>query len=102
MQISLHDALDTLQNGKLFSGVFEKQGISVEIYKPVGADQQQSHTRDELYFIASGKGYFYHNGQTLAFAPGDFLFVPAGDEHRFEKFSEDFSTWVVFFGPTNP
>jgi len=27
------------------------------------------------------------------------LFVPAGVEHRFEHFSEDFSTWVVFYGP---
>jgi hypothetical protein len=27
------------------------------------------------------------------------LFVPAGIEHRFIKFTEDFVTWVVFYGP---
>jgi hypothetical protein len=31
--------------------------------------------------------------------PRDFLFVAAGDEHRFVEFTEDFSTWVLFYGP---
>ena len=30
---------------------------------------------------------------------GDCLFVAAGVEHRFETFSNDFSTWDVFWGP---
>jgi len=33
------------------------------------------------------------------FAPGMVLFVPAGTTHRFEDFSADFATWVVFWGP---
>jgi hypothetical protein len=27
------------------------------------------------------------------------LFVPAGIEHRFYDFSDDFCTWVMFYGP---
>jgi hypothetical protein len=27
------------------------------------------------------------------------LFAAARVEHRFEAFSEDFATWVVFYGP---
>lgn len=27
------------------------------------------------------------------------MFVPAGMTHRFEDFSADFVTWVVFWGP---
>jgi hypothetical protein len=27
------------------------------------------------------------------------FFVPAGVAHRFERFSPDFATWVVFWGP---
>jgi len=27
------------------------------------------------------------------------LFVPARVEHRFEEFSDDFATWVIFWGP---
>ena len=33
------------------------------------------------------------------FRQGDFLFVPAGIEHRFESFTNDFATWVIFYGP---
>jgi len=32
------------------------------------------------------------------FAPGDALFVPAGVEHRFTRFTPDFVTWVIFYG----
>jgi hypothetical protein len=32
-------------------------------------------------------------------APGTFVFVAAGQPHRFEDFSEDFAVWVAFYGP---
>ena len=35
---------------------------------------------------------------TVILAHLSFLFVPAGVEHRFEKFTEDFKTWVIFYG----
>jgi hypothetical protein len=34
-----------------------------------------------------------------AFSAGDVLFVPAGVPHRFEDFTDDFGTWVIFYGP---
>jgi mannose-6-phosphate isomerase-like protein (cupin superfamily) len=37
--------------------------------------------------------------ERVPFEPGDALFVAAGVEHRFEGFSEDFGTWVMFYGP---
>jgi uncharacterized RmlC-like cupin family protein len=30
---------------------------------------------------------------------GDVLFVRAGVKHKFENFSDDFATWVIFYGP---
>ncbi len=33
------------------------------------------------------------------FRVGDVLIVPTGLVHRFENFSDDFATWVVFWGP---
>ncbi len=62
-------------------------------------DLQQPHDRDELYVIINGKGTFSHEGDRTAFAPGDVIFVPAGDKHRFEDFSENFSTGIIFYGP---
>ena len=38
-------------------------------------------------------------GERHRFGPGTVFFVPAGAEHRFENFTPDFSTWVVFWGP---
>jgi mannose-6-phosphate isomerase-like protein (cupin superfamily) len=71
----------------------------VEIYAPRGIDPQQPHTRDELYVVMRGSGVFVNGDTRHAFAPGDVLFVPAGVTHRFEDFSDDFATWVMFYGP---
>jgi quercetin dioxygenase-like cupin family protein len=30
---------------------------------------------------------------------GDLFFVPAGKVHTFKNFTEDFSTWILFYGP---
>lgn len=100
MHINPGNALEKLKgSGKLFSEVFAHGTLSVEVYKPVNKDLQQPHDRDEVYIVISGKGEFYNDGITCKFSPGDFLFVPAGKEHRFENFSDDFSTWVIFYGP---
>jgi mannose-6-phosphate isomerase-like protein (cupin superfamily) len=99
MQISTHEALEKLSNSKqLFLELFTHGTLSVEVYKPIEKDFQQPHEKDEVYLIISGEGDFYSDGKTVKFQKGDFLFVPAGIEHRFENFSEDFSTWVIFYG----
>lgn len=73
--------------------------MSVELYAPRGADEQSPHKQDELYFIHAGSGTLVIAGERHVFAAGACFFVPAGVEHRFVDFSEDFSTWVVFWGP---
>jgi mannose-6-phosphate isomerase-like protein (cupin superfamily) len=69
------------------------------IYAPRGRDDQGSHTQDELYIIASGSGRFVKNGEERSFQPNDTIFVEAGVEHRFVDFTDDFATWVIFWGP---
>ncbi|HEX8921056.1 MAG TPA: cupin domain-containing protein, partial [Pyrinomonadaceae bacterium] len=66
---------------------------------PRGTDPQQPHTRDEAYIVAQGSGQFINGEQREAFAAGDFLFVPAGVEHRFVNFTDDLILWVIFYGP---
>ncbi|MFL9898260.1 cupin domain-containing protein [Paraburkholderia fungorum] len=84
-----------------FAVLFERGDVSVELYAPRGSDTQLPHTRDELYIVASGSGTFRRADQVCEFNSGDMLFVPAHVEHRFESFSDDFRTWVIFFGPEN-
>jgi mannose-6-phosphate isomerase-like protein (cupin superfamily) len=94
------NALQTLNaSGALFAHVFAHGSLSVEIYRPHDRDLQTPHTRDEVYVVISGSGEFVNNGQRQTFVPGEMLFVPAGVEHRFENFSDDFATWVLFYGP---
>ncbi|MFT3868608.1 MAG: cupin domain-containing protein [Nibricoccus sp.] len=84
--------------GQCFATAFQHGSMRVEFYVPRGHDPQTPHTQDELYFIVSGFGNFLRDDTTTPFGPGDVLFVPAGVVHRFENFSEDFATWVVFYG----
>ena len=86
-------------DGERFAEAFAHGSMSVELYVPAGTDPQQPHDRDEVYFVMSGDGDFVVDGERMRFGAGDALFVPAGAEHRFENFSADFSTWVVFYGP---
>lgn len=100
MKIDPKVALKSLEGSKQrFNEVFAHGSLSVEVYKPIGQDNQTPHTWDEVYVIISGTGTFSKGGELYNFEAGDFLFVPAGMEHRFETFTDDFATWVIFYGP---
>lgn len=100
MHLTTPDALRALDGtDSPFRVLFEHGTLQVEIYRPEGVDLQTPHTRDEVYVVISGTGTFLNGDARHPFGPGDFLFVPAGVEHRFEDFTEDFATWVFFYGP---
>jgi mannose-6-phosphate isomerase-like protein (cupin superfamily) len=94
-------ALETLDRagGATFVTLFERGSMSVEIYGPLKLDPQTPHDQDELYVVISGSGAFVRDGASQRFEPGEMLFVGAGVPHRFEDFSDDFATWVIFYGP---
>lgn len=73
--------------------------MSVEVYAPLGEDRQSPHRQDELYIVISGTAEFVKGEERISVGPQDLLFVRAGEVHRFERFSADFSTWVIFWGP---
>lgn len=82
-----------------FVQLFQHGSLQVEFYKPIKIDFQPPHTRDETYVVVSGSGEFVNGGERQPFEAGEVLFVPAGVEHRFEDFTDDFATWVFFYGP---
>jgi mannose-6-phosphate isomerase-like protein (cupin superfamily) len=73
--------------------------MTLEYYAPRGHDPQTPHTKDEIYIIATGRAGFIHDAIRVECTPGDALFVPAGVVHRFEDMSDDFGSWVIFYGP---
>jgi mannose-6-phosphate isomerase-like protein (cupin superfamily) len=99
-KISTAEALKILDNqvdGKILATLMEHGTMYVEVYRPDKIDRQIAHSQDEIYVIISGSGSFFNNGERRPFAEGDLIFVPAGVEHRFEDFTDDFATWVIFY-----
>lgn len=102
-KVTVTEAVERLkkEKGQLFTILMQHGSMKVEYYAPQIEDLQTRHTQDELYVIVSGSGTFYNDGIRTSFAAHDVLFVPAGIEHRFENFTDDFATWVIFYGPQN-
>ena len=99
-RLTIERALEHLeQQDSPFIELFKHGSLVVEMYSPKGVDRQQPHSRDELYVVARGSGWFVNGRSRQRFSAGEVLFVPAGVEHRFEDFTDDFATWVVFYGP---
>ena len=86
-------------NGERFAELFTHGTLGIEIYAPRGTDPQTPHSRDEVYIGAAGSGWVRNGTERHRFGPGDFLFVPAQVEHRFEEFTDDLVVWVMFYGP---
>jgi len=85
--------------GERFARIFTHGSLEVEIYAPRGTDPQSPHDRDEVYVVVAGHGTFVNGAKRETCGPGDFLFAAAHEVHRFEDFSDDFVTWVLFYGP---
>ncbi|MFT6051034.1 MAG: mannose-6-phosphate isomerase-like protein (cupin superfamily) [Halioglobus sp.] len=97
---TISNALQSLKSEEEpYKELLRHGSLTIEIYKPECIDHQESHSQDEVYVVASGSGIFVNGVSREKFEPGELLFVPAGVVHRFEDFTEDFSTWVIFYGP---
>lgn len=86
--------------GNLAVPVFSHGSLEVEMYQPAGSDPQEPHDRDEVYVVAQGAAIFFDGSERHAVQAGSFIFVAAGQLHRFEEFSPDFAAWVLFYGPS--
>jgi mannose-6-phosphate isomerase-like protein (cupin superfamily) len=85
--------------GNLAVPIFAHGSLAVEMYQPQGTDPQTPHDRDEVYLVARGAGIFFDGTARHEVDQGSFIFVAAGQRHRFEEFTPDFAVWVFFDGP---
>ncbi|SCG53392.1 cupin domain-containing protein [Micromonospora zamorensis] len=63
-----------------------------------GFDAQSPHTEDEIYVVTAGRARIVTPDGAAEVGPGSVIFVPAGEEHRFDEVTEDLALLVVF-GP---
>lgn len=94
-------ALAAVRNSEdgLYGVLLQHGSMELGFYRPHEQDDQEPHSQDELYIVHRGSGVFCRGSERIPYGPGDALFVAAGVQHRFVDFSEDFSAWVVFYGP---
>jgi len=81
-----------------------QRSMSAGVYVlPAGsADRQSPHREDEVYYVTQGRARFQQGEETRSVAPGDVLFVPAGEPHRFLDIAEELVLLVVFAPPEGP
>lgn len=103
MRVTLEEAVARLpgSSGERYASVIDHGTLTVEIYAPRGTDPQAPHTRDEVYVVMAGTGWFVDGPERRRFGPGDVLFVPANTPHRFEEFTDDLTLWAIFCSPQN-
>jgi mannose-6-phosphate isomerase-like protein (cupin superfamily) len=61
-----------------------------------GTDDQEPHGEDEIYLITAGRAALEADGASVPVGPGSVLYVPAGQQHRFTRITEDLAAVVVF------
>lgn len=70
---------------------------------PAGAeDTQTPHREDEIYYVVHGRAVFRRGEEELPVRPGEVLFVPARQPHRFHSIVEDLVLLVVFAPAEQP
>jgi mannose-6-phosphate isomerase-like protein (cupin superfamily) len=85
--------------GERSVSVLQRGTLDVKLGTPARPNEQTPHEQDEVYLVICGRGVLFHDGRRDPFESGDFLFVAAATEHRFEDFSADLLVWRVFYGP---
>ena len=96
---SLDEAVAALDASRNFFYPLRHGSMRVGVYAPSGIDDQDPHEQDELYIVRRGTAEMVKGAERFAVKPDDLIFVEAGAAHRFEAMSEDFLTWVIFWGP---
>src|SRR5262245_21011748 len=97
--IRLAEAQAAIPAGERSVIVLHRGTLDVVLGTPARPNEQTPHAQDEVYIVIRGRGVLFHDGMRDPFGPGDFLFVAAVTEHRFEDFSDDLLVWRVFYGP---
>lgn len=97
---SIHEAIQVpIEEGRMSSLILENEDMQVRYYCPRNKDNQRPHKQDEVYIIAKGSGTFVRDYEEISFYVGDVIFVPKKVNHYFKDFTDDFATWVIFYGP---
>src|SRR3712207_6885942 len=72
-----------IPEGERSAPIFAHGSMLVKYYAPRGSDEQTPHTRDELYVVARGSGWFVNGGRRRSLFPRGRFVAPSRGAHRF-------------------
>jgi mannose-6-phosphate isomerase-like protein (cupin superfamily) len=84
---------------RLSAEAFIAGDVEIRFAAPSSRGMQVPHSRDEFYLVATGTGRYRIDDVEVPIGPGDLLFAAAHAPHGFVECSDDFSEWIVFYGP---
>ena len=97
--VALADALALPRTPGRSAEIFIDGELEIRFAAKPTDGPQTPHLRDELYVVAAGSGRYRLGDEVSDVGAGDLLFAAAHTAHGFEAISEDFSVWVIFYGP---
>jgi mannose-6-phosphate isomerase-like protein (cupin superfamily) len=97
--VSLAAALDLPRTPGRSTEILIDGEMEIRFSAKPRAVPQEPHKRDEFYVVARGRGRYRYEDRVADVAAGDLLFAAAHAPHGFEDISDDFSVWVMFYGP---
>lgn len=83
---------------RAYTPFFRVPSMNCGIYslKKGAGDAQPPHREDEVYYVLKGKAKMQSDGREEPVVPGSFVFVAAGEAHRFVEIEEDLELLVFF------
>ena len=101
----LHDLEHVLDrargSGEAWTEFMRAGMFSAGVYRLAarGADTQDPHAEDEIYYVLAGRAVLEVDGERRPVAPGSIAFVAKRVEHRFVNIAEDIEVLVLFAPP---
>ncbi|MGH2558395.1 MAG: cupin domain-containing protein [Thermomicrobiales bacterium] len=88
------------EGGRLYHEFLRVPALSTGLYilPAGGADPQQPHDEDEVYFVIGGRATINVDGEDRPVQTGTTVYVAARVPHHFHSIEEDL-TILVFFAP---
>ena len=97
-----HDLGDLLsvhrRQESLYTEFLRVPALSAGLYvlSAGGADPQQPHSEDEIYYVVSGRASIQVGSEDRPVTAGSFVYVPATVPHRFHTIEEELVILVCF------
>jgi len=87
-------------SGQRYLEFLKAPTLSVGVYhlRAGEPDPQGPHTRDEVYYVLSGRASICVGDEVQPVEAGGVVYVAAGVEHRFVDITEDLDVLVFFAG----